>query len=244
MVTQWWTYEPAPDLDQSLEERMRHFPRQPDLLVYGLRSLAALLVRGWLRSYHRLTVSGRENLPLEKSLVMVANHSSHLDALCLLSALPLRKLHRAFPAAAADYFFQGLPRVCISAVIVNALPFEREVHIRQSLTLCRQLIANPGNILIIFPEGTRSSTGALGRFKPGIGNLLAGENVPVVPCHIDGAFRSCPKGRLFPRPSRIHLQIGKPRNYVHLSPGRESSLAIAADLRSAVRALGPSVTNH
>ena len=244
MVTQSWTYEPAPDLDQSLEERMRHFPRQPDLLVYGFRSLGALFVRGWLSSYHRLTITGRENLPLEKSVVMVANHSSHLDALCLLSALPLRKLHCAFPAAAADYFFQGLPRVCISAVIVNALPFEREAHIRQSLALCQQLIANPGNILIIFPEGKRSTTGALGRFKPGIGNLLAGKDVLSVPCHIDGAFRSCPKGRFFPRPSRIHLRIGKARNYAHLSPSREASLEIAADLHSAVGALGSSSANY
>src|SRR5712691_9167680 len=98
-----WHYDPAQDLEQPLVERLRRFPREPDMLVYVLRSLAALTMRGWLRTYHRLEIVGRGNLPAEGSFVMVANHSSHLDALCLLSALPLKKLHRAFPAAAADY---------------------------------------------------------------------------------------------------------------------------------------------
>ena len=111
-----WQYESAPDLDQSLVERLRHFPRQPDMLVYGLRSVAAVIIRAWLRCYHRLEIIGRDHLPAEGSFVMVANHSSHLDTLCLLAALPLAKLHRAFPAAAADYFFKActarsLPRL-------------------------------------------------------------------------------------------------------------------------------------
>ena len=95
-----WQYEPATDLDQPLIERLRRFPREPDLTIYGLRSIAALTIRGWLRFYHRLKISGASNLPREGSFVIVSNHGSHLDTLCLLAALPLRKLHRAFPAAA------------------------------------------------------------------------------------------------------------------------------------------------
>src|SRR5437899_647931 len=98
------------------------------MLVYGTRLLAGLLLRGWLRCYHRLTIVGRENLPLDRSFVMVANHASHLDTLCLLSALPLSKLHCAFPAAAQDYFFVQVPRLFLAAVVVNALPFDRRVH--------------------------------------------------------------------------------------------------------------------
>jgi len=56
---------------------------------------------------------------------MVANHTSHLDALCLTAALPLRKLHRAFPAAAEDYFFVKLPRLAVAVFVVNALSFCR-----------------------------------------------------------------------------------------------------------------------
>ena len=50
------------------------------------------------------------------------------------------------------------------------------------------LLQNPGNVLILFPEGTRTTTGAPGRFKPGIGLLLAGTSIPVVPCFLEGAY--------------------------------------------------------
>src|SRR6266700_8097008 len=49
---QTWRYEPASDLDQPMIERLRRFPREPDMLVYALRSLAALTSRGWLKLYH------------------------------------------------------------------------------------------------------------------------------------------------------------------------------------------------
>lgn len=213
------------------------------MFVYGLRSLAALLIRGWLRLFHRFTVTGSQHLPAHGSFVMVANHSSHLDAVCLLAALPLRKRHRAFPAAAADYFFKSVPRIWLAAVVVNALPFAREVHIRQSLGLCEQLLANAGNVLIIFPEGTRSQTGEIGRFKPGIGLLLAGRDIPVVPIHLDGAFRAWPKGCFLPRPRKIALRIGAPRSYAHLPPGRESAVTVATDLQMAVQNLRSSHEN-
>src|SRR5437763_1017404 len=95
-----WHYERAADLDQPLAERLRRFPREPDITVYGLRTLAALVVRAGLRVYHRLEIRGQEHLPADGSFVLASNHASHLDTLCLLAALPLRKLHRAFPAAA------------------------------------------------------------------------------------------------------------------------------------------------
>ena len=173
-----WNYEPAADLDKPLAERLRRFPREPDLSVYALRSLAALVVRGWLKVYHRLEIKGHKNLPAEGSFVMVANHASHLDTLCLLAALPLQKLHRTFPAAAQDYFFVSIPRLAVAAIVVNALPFGRQTQIRHSLELCRNLLENPGNILILFPEGTRTMDGRMGEFRPGIGQLIAGSKIP------------------------------------------------------------------
>jgi len=232
-----WQYEPAADLDHSLTERLRRFPREPDITVYGLRSLGALILRAWLHTYHRLTIENRENLPSEGSFVMVCNHTSHLDTLCLLSALPLRKLHRAFPAAAQDYFFVNIPRLAMAAIMVNALPFARKTQIGRSLALCRQLLANPGNILILFPEGTRTTTGAVAPFKPGIGMLLAGSNLPVVPCHIDGAYKAWPKGQHLPGPQHIRLRIGPPQTFETLTADRTAAGQICEDLRRAVMRL-------
>ena len=167
-----WHYDSVRDLDQAPVERLRQFPREPEMIVHALRSLSALIIRGLLRIYNQFDIVGHENLRTNRSLVIVANHCSHLDTLCLLAALPLRKLHRAFPAAASDYFFQSIPRLWAAAMLVNALPFARQAGVRQSLSLCRELLANPGTILIIFPEGTRSTTGEVGEFKSESARLL------------------------------------------------------------------------
>ena len=232
-----WRYDFARDLDQTLVERFRRFPREPDMLVYGVRSLAALIIRVWLRAYHRFEIIGHENLRTNRSLVIVSNHCSHLDTLCLLAALPLRKLHCAFPAAAADYFFQSVPRLWIAAVVVNALPFARQTHVRQSLSICRELLANPGNILIILPAGPRAPPGAPPGFKSGIGALVAGRDVSVLPCYLEGAFRAWPKGSVLPRPKKVRLIVGQPRNYRARVADKIDICAIATELRDAVNEL-------
>jgi 1-acyl-sn-glycerol-3-phosphate acyltransferase len=233
-----WHYDSACDVDQPLVARLGRFPREPDMLVYGMRALIALIIRGWLRIYHRFEIIGHQNLQTNRSLVIVANHSSHLDTLCLLAALPLRKLHRAFPAAAADYFFQSVPRTFVAAVVTNALPFARRVRVRRSLSMCSELLGDPENILIVFPEGTRSETGETREFKSGIGALVAGRDVTVLPCYLQGAFRAWPKGRCLPRPRKVRLVVGAPRNYSRRHANKIDICTIAAELHSAVKELG------
>ncbi|HTU27724.1 MAG TPA: lysophospholipid acyltransferase family protein [Pirellulales bacterium] len=237
MTPDSWNYETAADLDLTLSERLKHFPREPDMLVYGTRLLSGALLRTWLCLYHRLAIRGREHIPAGKACVLVANHASHLDTVCLLSALPISRLHRAFPAAAKDYFFESMPRAVLASIVVNALPFNRETNIRQSLALCQRLLETPGNALILFPEGTRSASAELGEFKPGIGLLLAGADTPVVPCYLSGAHAALPKGKIVPRPRKIELTIGTPRSYAHRKRGKDSALEISADLRAAIESL-------
>lgn len=232
-----WQYQPPEDLDQTLVERLRRFPREPDMLTYGARIAAACMIRAWLRIYHRLTVTGRENLPTNESFILVSNHTSHLDTPMILSALPLRKIHRVFPAAAQDFFFVNLPRLAVASVIINALPFDRKANFRHSIQMCQELLKNEGNVLLLFPEGTRTVTGELGEFKAGVGLMLAGMPYPVVPCYVDGAFRAWPKGKRFPRPRRVRLTIGQPRRYAHLKCGKKSALEITADLRESIESL-------
>jgi 1-acyl-sn-glycerol-3-phosphate acyltransferase len=232
-----WRYDSVRAVDQAPVDRLRQFPREPDMLVYGLRSLGALIIRGLLNIYNHFEIIGHQNLRTNRSLVIVANHCSHIDTLCLLAALPLRKLHRAFPAAASDYFFQSIPRLWAAAILVNALPFARQARVRQSLLLCRDLLAHPGTILIIFPEGTRSTTGEVGEFKSGIGALVAGCDVAVTPCFIDGSFQAWPKGKRFPRPGKVRLIVGTPRNFRDRGTDKIDICAIAAELRDAVNEL-------
>jgi 1-acyl-sn-glycerol-3-phosphate acyltransferase len=239
-----WLCDSVRNVDQAPVDRLRQFPREPDMLVYGLRSLAALIIRALLRIYNHFEIIGHQHLRTNRSLVIVANHCSHIDTLCLLAALPLRKLHRAFPAAASDYFFQSVPRLWAAAILVNALPFARQARVRQSLSLCRELLADPGAILIIFPEGTRSTTGEVGEFKSGIGALVAGRDVAVAPCFIDGSFRAWPKGKRFPLPRKVRLIVATPRNYRDRRTDKIDICAIAAELRDAVNELRPVNGSH
>lgn len=234
-----WEYRPAPDLERSVAERLKGFPREPSMWVYATRSLAALALRGWLRAYHRYRIEGRERLPREGSFVLVANHASHLDAPCLLSALPLGTLHRAFPAAAADYFFSSLPRSAFAGVFINALPFERKGGGAESLEICAHLLETPGNVLVLFPEGTRTTTGELGRFRSGIGRLVAGTGVPVVPAWLEGAGRAWPKGRAIPAPRPLALRIGTPLRFEDRARDRDGAQSVCEDLQRAVAALAP-----
>lgn len=233
-----WDYQPTADFDKSPLEKLRMFPRQPDMFVYGLRLALHAIARVWLRVYHRFSITGREHLPHDEPFVMVANHASHLDAICLLSALPLRKIQKAYPAAAKDYFFTTMPKIAFFAVTMNAMPFDRKENPRESLELCRQLLSTPGHALIVFPEGTRTTTGEIAPFKAGVGFLTAGTNIAVVPCRIDGAFRAWPKGAWIPRPRKLALRIGAPMRFPDVTADKDGAKSIAARLEAAVKGLG------
>jgi 1-acyl-sn-glycerol-3-phosphate acyltransferase len=112
------------------------------------------------------------------------------------------------------------------------------------LSLCRELLAHPENTLIIFPEGTRSTTGEVGEFKSGIGALVAGRDVAVVPCFIGGSFQAWPKGKRFPRPRKVRLVVGTPRNYRDRGTDKIEIGAIAAELHDAVNELSRTNGSH
>jgi 1-acyl-sn-glycerol-3-phosphate acyltransferase len=209
-------------------------------MLYAVRAALQLVMRTYLIVYHRLAIRGREHLPLHDSFVMVCNHTSHLDTVSLLAALPVQRVHRTFPAAAADYFFSSVPRSALSVLFVNALPFDRQAKGAESLEVCRELLARRGHVLILFPEGTRTLTGEVGQFRSGIARLVAGERTPVVPCHLHGGFRAFPKGAALPRPRRLTLNIGRPMTFSDAAPGdREAIAGICTTLRDAVVALAP-----
>ncbi len=232
-----WHYATIRGHDRPLLQQLRQFPRRTDLLQTGLRTAAAIAQRAWLRSYHGLRVVGRAHLPAGPC-VIIANHQSHLDAPAVLAALPLRRVHRAYPAAAEDHFFRSLPRAFGAVITTNAMPMHRNGGGRTSLRSCRAALRQPAAVVILFPEGTRSVDGEIGAFRRGIGWLLAGTDIPIVPCHIAGAGAAWPKGTRWPRPRRVRLRFGPPRTLADVA--REpAAIARAVDgLRRAVIALG------
>jgi 1-acyl-sn-glycerol-3-phosphate acyltransferase len=194
-------------------------------------------VRIYLKGFHRLSVTGKENIPAEAPFVLVSNHQSHLDALVLASQL--RRAHRlkTHPIAAADTFFDSPVNSLFSAGTLNALPMQRGRVGAHALEDLRKRLVEEKCIYVLFPEGTRSRDGQIARFKPGVGMFLAGTNVPVLPCHIRGAFEAFPATRKFPKPWKVSLTVGSPMTFADVVQDRDGWTCVAETLEAAVRTL-------
>jgi 1-acyl-sn-glycerol-3-phosphate acyltransferase len=119
--------------------------------------------------------------------------------------------------------------------MLNALPMWRKNCGPHALAELRRKLQEEKAIFIIFPEGGRTRTGSMMPFKHGLGMLVAGTNVPVVPCGLIGTFEALPPTRKIPRPVRIKLIIGEPLNFAATPNNREGWLHIARSLESSVR---------
>lgn len=200
-----------------------------------LYRLARLVVPPLARLYFRLRVHGRAQVPRRGGLLIVANHSSHLDPLVLGCSAP-RDLHFL---ARADLFTPGLFGWLIRNL--QAIPLARGESDRRALERACSVLA-AGGALVIFPEGTRSPDGRLGPFKPGVGLLALHAQVPVVVAHIAGTRRSLPRGARFPRPARVVIHWGQPRSadeWLRRAPaGLRGPRALAEALRREIALLG------
>jgi 1-acyl-sn-glycerol-3-phosphate acyltransferase len=166
-------------------------------------SLNRLLLCGWFR----LKVIGAGYLPSQGPLLIASNHTSHLDYAALFAASGAEP-SRAYALGAKDYFFKSRFRAMLFKAL-NVLPFDRRGNFVEDLQVCCRAVEH-GHALIVFPEGTRSVTGELQAFKPGIGMLALETGVPIVPAYIDGAFEALPKGAHWPRRHPVTVRFGPP----------------------------------
>src|SRR5699024_10023769 len=130
-----------------------------------------LILRPVVKANARVGVEGERNLAgLEGPFILVANHSSHLDAPLCVTMLPYRVTKHMATAVAADYFYRTPWRSALSALFFNASPVDRGraggKSAGWSVTLLRQ-----GVPLMLFPEGTRSRSGEMSEFPPGAAAL-------------------------------------------------------------------------
>jgi len=221
-----------------LGKRLKSLRRESGLLSSAVHQVWWGLVRSSLAVYHRLKVRGRENIPREPPFILVSNHESHLDALVLAGVLPWRIRDRIFPIAAGDTFFETPVLTAFAAVALNALPMWRKSCGPHALEELRKRLLEEPCSYILFPEGTRSRDGEIHSFKPGVGMIVAGTDVPVVPCRLEGPFEACPPYARVPRPRKITLSIGAPLRFATTPNERAGWKEVAARLEEAVRALG------
>jgi 1-acyl-sn-glycerol-3-phosphate acyltransferase len=232
-----WEFKPAGDLGLKGMSRFRSYRRETGLTTGILRGLWWGLSRAYFRLWHRLEIEGMDHLPLAPPFVLAANHTSHLDALILMAALPFSWRDVVFPIAAKDVFFENHGVAAFGAVFANALPIWRRSARSHEMQELRNRLSDPPSVFIVFPEGTRSRDGNLLPFKSGLGRLVAGSDSPVVPCWIAGAFGAAPPGAHLPRPKKIRIRIGCPVCFREVPDDRIGWDEVAAGVREAVLAL-------
>ena len=237
-----WHYKPAGDLGLPAEEAFKSLKRESGLIATSLHWLWWSFVRTYLWAWHGLKVEGREHLPTKPPFVLVANHSSHLDALVLAAPLDWRLRDRIFPIAAGDVFFTNPVVSAFAALMLNALPMWRKSCGPHALKELKQRLIEEPCCYILFPEGARSRTGEMLPFKAGLGMMLAGTDVPVVPCYLEGCFEALRPETKWPKRHPIRIRIGPPLTFASVTNRREGWEQVATDLQAAVKALAPSVT--
>jgi long-chain acyl-CoA synthetase len=169
-------------------------------------------------------VLGRENLRGVKGPVLViSNHVIYLDVGFVLAALPMRLRHRLAVAMGGErlaemrrppgewpFLRRWLQRMNYFLVVslFNVFPLPKQSGFRESFRFAGDLVDRGWSVLV-FPEGDLTPDGKLQPFRGGIGLLAANLKIPVVPLRIDGAYEVREAHRLFNRPGRIRVQIGK-----------------------------------
>ena len=192
----------------------------------------SLLVRPIVSIVLGMNVRGREHLPITGPAIITANHNSHLDAMVLMSLLPHRLLHRVRPVAAADYFMKGRFLSWFSTRIIGILPIARKSGDDEDpLAGCYRAL-DAGEILIIFPEGSRGEPEQMAEFRGGVAKLARlYPDVPVTPVFMHGLGKALPRGEGLLVPFMLDIYVGPALR------GRDDDGDFLVTLREAIEAL-------
>jgi len=171
-----------------------------------------------LKIVFRLRVYDRDNVPKRGAFILASNHLSHLDPPVISIASP-RVLHfMARHTLFKNWAFGALIKA------LNAFPIKRGgIDPEGFREVIRRL--KRGQVILMFPEGTRSKTGEFGPAQPGIGFLSITAGVPILPAYVKGTREALPVGARFIKPCPISVYFGEliePKNLTFSSDKKEA----------------------
>ncbi len=150
-------------------------------------------------------VEGMSNLPTEAPFIIAPNHFSYVDPFVLLMSLPSRVWRRVFFVGYSEYF-EGRVLGYLSRLL-RTIPIDPNRHLERAMQAAAEGLRRD-LVLVIFPEGGRSSDGTVKEFRRGTGILARHLEVPVVPVGLWGTFQMWPRdGR--PRPHPLAVRYGE-----------------------------------
>lgn len=192
------------------ERRRQRYTSQT--ILASRQAAQMLLLKPALQRVLKIRIHGRENIEdLGRPFVVFGNHSSHFDGPLILSALPAKIRKHVAVGAAADHFYDKWWKAIPMTLFINGYPVDRGKGGKAERGLSSTLLAD-GVPILLFPEGTRSRTGAMGPFKPGAAALCISNGCPALPVALVGAYEAWPSSqRELPRGRpEVHVVIGRP----------------------------------
>ena len=156
-----------------------------------------------LKLYNRLEIVGTENIPSDGPCILAPNHQSFLDGAVVAAGLPAEVLRRTYSYATEEHIQSRLRKAV--ARNSNVILMERG-NLRDSILRMAKVLRQGSNLLI-FPEGRRTDTGALGTFRKTFAILATELQVPIVPVRITGAFEALPRTASIIKPHSIKVEF-------------------------------------
>lgn len=176
-----------------------------------------LLIGPFLKTIWRPWVEGAENLPASGPVIIVGNHLSVIDSFFL----PLMVERRIYFLAKSDYFTgKGLKGWFVKTFMlsVGQIPIDRSGGQASEASLSTGLgVLDRGDVLAMYPEGTRSPDARLYRGRTGVARLVLESGALVVPAVMIDTEKAMPIGAKFPRVRRIGTVIGKPLDFTRFA---------------------------
>ena len=158
-----------------------------------------------------VSVKGKENLPKSGPAILVANHNSHLDTMVIMSLFSLKTLEKVRPIGAEDYFCNKPYKKWLSKNLIDLIPLKRRPSKADGHPFGEIYKAlDKGDIVLLFPEGSRGDPEVMKPFKTGIAHIAKDyPHVPVIPLSMYGAGKALPRGEALFVPFIIEVNVGE-----------------------------------